>query len=560
MAEIKKAEVSEKGHQVTGKVAILYGNVKAISPDGTVRLLKINSPVFADDRIITGDDGSVSIVFSTFPPTQLDLGRVSDVVIDEDVYGAASPEIVAEASAEKDAIQEALLAGDQPLELDPTAAGVEQNAGGGHTVFVVNPDWIHVTPESGAETIGIKWGFPETEEYSPVQEDNSPPTITVYTGNDAGTGVDGGDSGDGGTGNVIGSNDVVYESGLPAGSNAAANTEFAAGSFIISDPDGLDDIQSVTINGTEITINNLSGTVITGTNGILTITGYNSATGVGTYTYELTKPTTDGPGVETEVFTLTTSDGTSTSDEAKITIEISDDVPHAVADTNSIVEDTTTAITGNVLSNDVSGADSPASFVNWAGTAATYGTFADTGNGNYSYLLDNTNPLVQGLDSGETLTETFTYTMQDADGDPSSSTLKITITGTNDGPRITTDQGNPGGANDIVNEAGLPNGSSAGDGSVYASGTFTISDPDGLDDIQSVTINGVTIPIESLGTGNVIPGGTIGNLIITDYDPSTGVANYTYELKTPTTDVPAVTETDVFTLTTSDGTSTSAPA
>jgi len=81
MAEIKKAGISEGGHQMTGKVAILYGTVKAISPDGTVRLLKVNSPVFADDRIITGDDGSISIVFDTFPPTQLDLGRVSDVVL-----------------------------------------------------------------------------------------------------------------------------------------------------------------------------------------------------------------------------------------------------------------------------------------------------------------------------------------------------------------------------------------------------------------------------------------------------------------------------------------------
>jgi len=164
MAEIKKSSIekgqnvgaSEKGHQMTGKVAILYGTVKAISPDGTVRLLKLNSPVYADDRIITGDDGSVSIVFDTIPATQLDLGRVSDVVIDEDVYGIVTPGISAEAAAEQKAIQEALLAGDHPIDLPATAAGGEASAGGGHTIFVVNPDWVHVTPESGAETSGIK--------------------------------------------------------------------------------------------------------------------------------------------------------------------------------------------------------------------------------------------------------------------------------------------------------------------------------------------------------------------------------------------------------------------
>lgn len=84
MAEIKKSSMekgqvvsgSDKGHQVTGKVAILYGTVKAISPDGTVRVLKLNSSVYADDRIITGDDGSVSIIFDTIPATQLDLGSI----------------------------------------------------------------------------------------------------------------------------------------------------------------------------------------------------------------------------------------------------------------------------------------------------------------------------------------------------------------------------------------------------------------------------------------------------------------------------------------------------
>ncbi|MDA7089357.1 VCBS domain-containing protein, partial [Pseudomonas sp. SA3-5] len=67
------------------------------------------------------------------------------------------------------------------------------------------------------------------------------------------------------------------------------------------------------------------------------------------------------------------------------------------------------------------------SFVSWASTAASYGTFSDTGNGTYSYLLDTDNPAVQGLDTGESLTETFTYTMQDADGDTDTATLTITI-------------------------------------------------------------------------------------------------------------------------------------
>ena len=72
--------------------------------------------------------------------------------------------------------------------------------------------------------------------------------------------------------------------------------------------------------------------VITGANGTLTITAYNSTTGVATYTYELKTPTTDLAGTEQNVFTLTTSDGTSTSAEATITIDIADDLPTAVND------------------------------------------------------------------------------------------------------------------------------------------------------------------------------------------------------------------------------------
>ncbi len=75
------------GHEVKGKVAVLHGTVKAISPDGVVRVLTVNSLIYADDKIITGGDGSISIVFDSVPPTQLDLGRMSEVQITEDVYG-----------------------------------------------------------------------------------------------------------------------------------------------------------------------------------------------------------------------------------------------------------------------------------------------------------------------------------------------------------------------------------------------------------------------------------------------------------------------------------------
>ncbi|MCK5405701.1 MAG: hypothetical protein KAI75_10705, partial [Desulfobulbaceae bacterium] len=74
--------------QSVGKVFIMYGTAKAVSPEGTERALGPNSPIFANDRIITGSDGSLSIVFDDPANSQLNLGRMSEIIIDEEVYDA----------------------------------------------------------------------------------------------------------------------------------------------------------------------------------------------------------------------------------------------------------------------------------------------------------------------------------------------------------------------------------------------------------------------------------------------------------------------------------------
>jgi len=122
----------------------------------------------------------------------------------------------------------------------------------------------------------------------------------------------------------------VYEAGLnPHGSDADSDREFTGGTFTLSDPDGLDDLTAVTINGITVPLQNLVGASFAGTYGTLTVTGYDATTGVATYRYELTSTSVDGPGAETDVFTLTVTDGSATSAPAAITIEIIDDVPRA---------------------------------------------------------------------------------------------------------------------------------------------------------------------------------------------------------------------------------------
>ncbi|RUZ11573.1 hypothetical protein EN949_35465, partial [Mesorhizobium sp. M7A.F.Ca.US.007.01.2.1] len=273
-------------------------------------------------------------------------------------------------------------------------------------------------------------------------------------------------------GNPAGAHDQVYEAGLAAGSAAGDGSTVATGTFTVSDADGLDDVQSVTIGGVTVAIGSLNGSVFQGDHGTLLITGYNPATGVAAYQYTLTSTTTDVPAVtETDSFSLTVSDGTSSSAPAAIVIDIVDDVPNAVNDTNSISEDALSPVNGNVLTNDLHannqpGADTPTSFVSWDGsTTGAHGTFVANPDGTYTYTLNNADPAVQALDAGQTLTETFNYTMKDADGDTDTATLTITINGTNDVPQVVVDQGNPAGAHDQVYEAGLAAGSAAGDGS-----------------------------------------------------------------------------------------------
>jgi len=151
------------GNEVVGKVVILYGTVKAIAPDGTVRLLMPNSPIFANDRIVTESDGNVSIMFDGTPPSQMDLGRMSSVMIDEDVYAGVAPSVASDAAAEAEQIQQALMAGDQPIDIEATAAGGGTGAGGGHPLFVVNVTGGEVTPTSGAETTGVTFGTTGTQ-------------------------------------------------------------------------------------------------------------------------------------------------------------------------------------------------------------------------------------------------------------------------------------------------------------------------------------------------------------------------------------------------------------
>ena len=110
--------------QPIGTTLIVQGTVEAQSADNSLRLLQADSPVFLYDRIITGNNGTITILFGDAAHTQLDLGSMSDVLLDEDVF-PGTPTDFSEATAEVEQIQEALLAGtfDPATDLEPASAG-----------------------------------------------------------------------------------------------------------------------------------------------------------------------------------------------------------------------------------------------------------------------------------------------------------------------------------------------------------------------------------------------------------------------------------------------------
>ncbi len=116
--------------------------------------------------------------------------------------------------------------------------------------------------------------------------------------------------------------------------------------------------------------------------------------------------------------------------------------PVAFSDLASVnVRSSQNAVSGNVLSND-NDPDSDALTVLWvegsSGNVGTdvsgkYGNLTLRFDGSYDYALDNSNPTVNALKLGDTVTETFTYTTSDS-ALSTSSTLTITVQRINSGP------------------------------------------------------------------------------------------------------------------------------
>ncbi|MDO4640759.1 MAG: Ig-like domain-containing protein [Neisseria sp.] len=190
-------------------------------------------------------------------------------------------------------------------------------------------------------------------------------------------------------------------------------------------------IGSITVGGVDVSKASANHPVEIKTDkGTLKITGVNTETGTVTYQYTengTAKDHSKGDNSVVDHFNVVVKDAAGNTTNAALNVTITDTAPVATNDTNAIGE-TDASVSGNVLSNDKLNADTPIT-VGASDTHGKYGELTLNADGTYKYALDGNNAAVKALNDGQTLTDKFTYTVKDADGDSSTATLSITING-----------------------------------------------------------------------------------------------------------------------------------
>jgi VCBS repeat-containing protein len=158
-------------------------------------------------------------------------------------------------------------------------------------------------------------------------------------------------------------------------------------------------------------------------------------------------PAAQGDGVYS--VRLRVTDGGGNNFEQVLAITVTSYVaPVAVSDSATAIEAGGVANaapgvnpTGNVLANDTSSSSKVVSEISGGtlGTplSGTYGALTLQADGAYTYVVNNSLAAVQALrTNADTLSDVFSYTMRDAEGATSSTTLTITLRGANDAPTV----------------------------------------------------------------------------------------------------------------------------
>ncbi|WP_185826949.1 retention module-containing protein, partial [Shewanella canadensis] len=478
-------------------VTNLVGQLKAKDEQGNVRDVTIG------DLIKNGEQ----LIFS--PSAQFILEMADGSVVDETSLSPDDPALPpsqeeglatapVSADAEIAALQAQILAGEDPTAgLPETAAGTAAGGGGNEGTEFITLDRAadETIAGSGYDTSGFDLTAAPVIDEPIIAEENILPISTS-------------------------SSITLSEINLPQGSDPLASALSQANTITLASPNG---IASVLINGVEVFTGGVFAgpTTITSASGTLTITGYDTATGILSYSYTLNSAVDHSASdIQADIFAVSLTDILGNNTTSTITANLLDDAPNGQDDSGNIGEDDST-ISGSVIDNDTQGADSAtvSQITNADGAnlvvaqatsiSGTFGVLQISADGSYSYQLSNQLDAVQSLAQGEKVTDTFTYQLTDSDGDSSIVTLNIIITGSNDAPVITTDDDIDGEDAGSVVEAG-----NLDDGTPFL-GVPSVGGTLAADDIDNGAV--LTWSIDS-GVGN------LGNFSI---DPDSGTWLYT---------------------------------
>ncbi|WP_207859792.1 Ig-like domain-containing protein, partial [Volucribacter psittacicida] len=196
----------------------------------------------------------------------------------------------------------------------------------------------------------------------------------------------------------------------PESAVVEASSETITGSVTVNDSNG---VKQITVNGQDVTNATVATPVtITTDKGTLKVTGYEASTGVISYEYtEGNKAHNNKDQAVTDSFTVVATDTANNSQSSSLVVNITDSTLTAVADKDEVTAGVKVVASGNVLSNDVQGADSPVVVSNAGTLTGNYGSLTLNADGSYSYTLDSANAAVEALKGkSDTLTESFSYT------------------------------------------------------------------------------------------------------------------------------------------------------
>ncbi len=566
--------------RLIGTVRAVVGDVFAVASNGTKRLVVEGDKVYAGELLETGASGAVAVHLAK--GGELTLGRDSSMPLTPEILAnhathVDTPDAAASGQpqlADVQQLQQLIAAGADPSQVaDAPAAGnanpggAPSALGGGHSFVLLTETAGVVSPTIGFPTAGLSFRFevPDGEIIGDPNRngDNSlppvviappvePPVITppvvgppevtppevtppvvtppVVTPPDeppppANNGV------------ALGASEVTLnEANLADGSAPNAGALTQNGVIRITAPDGL---QTLSIGGIDVVVNGVPLTspqsVTLPSGNTLTILDYNPVTGEASYTYTLTGPQAHNQGngtINDEQIAVHAVDGNGDVGNGTINVHVLDDVPQANPDISYVKEGGETS--GNILANDLAGADGPGAGGLIVGVRAgsdtstpvlggvgaviqgLYGTLTVDASGHASYMA-NSNSGGHG-----DAQDIFTYSIRDADGDTSTTTITVNVFH-NDGVVI-------GGGDCTVNEANLPQGSHPNPDALTQTGTLKVTAQDG---VQTLTVGGINVvdhgvPLSSPQSTTLPSGNT---LTVLHYDPTTGDVTYTYTLK-----------------------------